>query len=363
MAHYECLAVARTPAMSGPPTLEIVDRFQELQNIAWSDELVGDGLGSIALNVDNILPSIGDRLIDLANNPTELWIYRDGILRHAGPIIGIQIQNNTVNLISRGALYYLNGMFIQGDYKHDNRDQYTIVKDLINQWQNGNYANFGINTANIGVSRTLRDIDFEGDELRRVRGEIELLAASAEGFDFYIDLTTATLGNNATKDLVLVSRKGSDKSDTIFLEGRAINNVLIWASTAYDDMASWVKVLGTSKSDSFTSVRTNQNLLKRFGKWGHVFHIDGSQTQGTTNQYAETAIDLLKDYHIEIGGQNENATVFPFPEARVEDFDSGDTVRFVYDTGFGTFNVARVVFRKFVSVDKSGTERLTVEFK
>lgn len=338
--HYECLAVSFEPQMSGPPTVNIIDRLQELQNIGWSDELVGDGLGSISLNSFSIPSAIATRFLDLANNPTELWIYRDGVLVHSGPIIGLQLQGTTITVVSRGRLYYLNTMIIQDDYKHDDRDQYTIVKDLIDQWQNDDYGHFGINTGNIGTSGTLRNIEYAAHELRNVRDEVELLAQNVEGFDFYLDQTTGTLGTDFQQDLVLTDDRGTDKTDTVFLETRGISNALIWSSVGREDVATWARVLGTSEFESHVVTRTNNALMQKFGKRGITLTVDGAQTASTVGDYADQLINLMGDFQIEVGGQNQNATAFPFPEAKVDDFIAGDDISFIFETGFGLINVS-----------------------
>ena len=361
MAHYECLAVSRRPNMSGFPDFHIVDRLQELQNIGWSDELVGDGLGSISLNAYNIPSSVGRRFVNLLKYPTELWIYRDGELVHSGPIIGTQTQGLTVTLISRGRLYHLNEMFIQEDYEEE-KDQYTIVQDLIDQWQDDEYGNFGIDTSSIGLSGREREVVYAADELRNVRDEIELLAQNVQGFDFYIDLSSVILGDGGSQELVLTTDRGSNKSNSVFLETRAISNALVWSSVGRDDKASWVRVLGASEFESVVATEENATVSQEYGKCGAVLTVDGIQTHDTAHDYAETLLGLMGTFHIEVGGHNENATAFPFPEARVEDFIAGDDISFIFDSGYGIINVARTVYKKYVSIDKSGTEKITVEF-
>ena len=370
--HYECLVVKRTPNPGGAhklPGLEIVDKINPLKKIAWSDELVGDNMGTVALESTNIPESVGARFVDMARYPCELWIYREGVLVHGGPILGLQTQGDTINVISRGPLYYLNYMFIQSDYKAT-KDQYTIFKDLINQWQDDSYGHFGLNVLNIGTSGTNRAVDYAGNELRSVRRELELLAANADGFDFYIDYSTARLlsigAGGGRRDIVLENRstggRGDDKSSSVVFDVRNLRDVRIWASVAEKDIASWCKVLGTSEQGSWARTATNTELMQTFGKAGAVQHIDGIQSANTVQPYADDMRDLLNDYHIEIGGQQQGASIFSTSNVSAVDFGAGDKVRFLWDAGYGVIDEAREVYRKFVSIDETGTEKMTVEF-
>lgn len=364
---YDTMIVSRTPVESGPPTLEIVDRVSSVNKIAWSDELVGDNFGRVDVDVDNISPAVGERFVDLANNPCELWIYREDKLVHAGPIIGLQVQNNTVGVVSRGPLYYLKFMYVQSDYVHNNRDQFIITKELINQWQNDDWANFGLNTANIGTSGTIRPVEFYAKELRNVRREIELLAQAERGFDFYVDYSTVTLGTGATKDLVLVDRRGQDKRNDIIFDRRNLTDLVhIWMSVATEDVATWVRVLGTSQNfaeEGQIRTATNPTLIQNYGKAGAVAHIDGILGAETTQEYANKARDLLSDFHMEIGGQQQGVSIFSIEGSTPADFGSGDTVSFYWDAGFGIIDETRDVVKKYVSVDNTGTERMTIELE
>ena len=362
---YDTLIVSRSPQRFGPPTLEIVDRVSSINAIAWSDELVGDNLGRVDIDVDNISPAVGERFTDLANNPCELWIYREDQLVHAGPIIGLQVQNNTIGIVSRGPLYYTKYMYIDDDYVHNNKDQFVIFKELIDLWQNEDYGNFGLNTSNIGTSGTIRPVEFYDKELRNVRREIEVLAQLERGFDFYVDYTTATLGENATKDIVLVNRRGTNKRNDVILDRRNLTDLVhIWMSVATEDIATWVKVLGTSQNfaeEGKTRRATSPALMQKFGRAGAVAHIDGILGVETTQEYANRARDLLSDFHMEIGGKQQGVSIFSIAGSTPADFGAGDTISFYWDAGFGDINQTRDVVKKFVSVDKSGTERMTVE--
>ena len=360
--HYETVIVARTPNQNGPPKLEIVDKITAYKNISWADELVGDNLGSVSAEYSSIPPTIGERFIDLTKKPCELWIYREGILVQGGPILGIQTQGNILTIVSRGPLYYLNYMFVQEDYVAD-KDQYGIFRNLVDQWQNDDYGNFGLKTSNIGTSGVDRVIEFDKNELRNVRRELELLAANADGFDFYVDFSTQTLGDSATRDIVLTRKRGEDKSDYLVFDIRNLSDLRIWSSVSKEDVASWVRVLGTTYDHSHVSTRTNDALMQSMGKIGAVSHIDGVGLQVTNDRYADQMKELLSNYHIEIGGQQQGTTVFSTANVGPMDFGPGDTVRVTWDAGYGIIDETRVVNKKFVSVDETGTEKMNVHFR
>ena len=225
--HYEINVVARTPAESLGPTLELVDRINVHERIYWADELAGPGAATVSADVSRISDSIGERFADLAKTPCELWVYREGQIVHAGPIIGLQTQGNTLTIISQGVLYYLRYMYIDNTYPSQQGTQlnpFKIVKDLIDNWQDEPYGNFGIKTFHIGRpantpqgtggsqltsvgegsttydgipwmtdeknKKILRTVSYLGDELREVYAEVEALTLSEDSFDYWIDHST-----------------------------------------------------------------------------------------------------------------------------------------------------------------------------
>ena len=359
--YYDLGIVARTPAMSGFPTLELLGPITPVNRISWSDELVGDGQARVGVNNDSIIPIIGNRLADLGKFPCELWIWRNSKLVFAGLIVGLLTKGNTSTVISQGLLYYLRFMNIFMDYKGD-FDQYTIIKDLIDMWQDEEYGNFGINTANIGTSGVNTKVDFEADELPNTRQEIEELSQEIGGFDYYIDLSTSTLGADASRDFKCGAR-GSDKSNRIIVDHRNLSaTTVLYQSVAVNDIATWVKVIGTSKSTIRRGTRTNPDLLTKFGRAAAVHVIDKVQAQSTVDDASQRLINELSETHIEVGGEKQNAAVFSVPDITPEDVDPGDTVSVIWDVGFSIIEQERVIYRKYVSVDASGEERMTLEF-
>ena len=50
--------------------------------------------------------------------------------------------------------------------------------------------------------------------------------------------------------------------------------------------------------------------------------------------YAKKMEEQLKEYHLEIGGEREYATAISVVGADPMDFGPGDTIRFIWDTGY-----------------------------
>ena len=420
--HYEINVIARTPSENNGPTLELVDRINVHERIYWADELAGPGAATVSTDVSRISENIGERFADLAKTPCELWIYREGQIVHAGPIIGLQTQGNTLTVISQGVLYYLRYMYIASTYPLAQGARYNpfkIVKDLIDNWQNEPYGNFGIKTSHIGKPANTpanqggsqlttigdgsttydgiplmtdekgrpikRTVSYLGDELREVYVEIEALATSFDAFDYWIDNSTYVseyglqqFGPESRRNLILKGgrryvegtsgptrevNRGEDKSDYVALEGRNLQDVRLWGSVAAGDIASWNKAVVTSSAENLSrSTQVNEELLATYGRVGSVRNIDGVQGASTAAAYAKKMEEQLKEYHLEIGGEREYATAISVVGADPMDFGPGDTIRFLWDTGYTTLDTKRDVFKKHVTVDNAGNENITVEF-
>ena len=383
--HYECLVVSRTPHETGYPALELVDRIVPLRNLSWADELVGDGRANVAVSPVGLSSAVADRFRNLMEKPSELWIYRDGVLVHAGPIIGLQNQGTTISLVSQGTLYYLKYMYVQRDYTAKNLTPFRIVQQLIAQWGNkedgtaDNYTNYGIRIDNIDGTKPVdsagnaitRSLEIKGDQLRNVHDAItELSNAEFVGFDFYIDHSTfrsengeGRFGERGNRELVLVNDagvgRGVDRSSEVVLELRNLHDVRLWSSVTKDDIASWVKIVGTDDDKRASHVEEDLTLKQQFGKAGVVASVSG-----TTNldRIAERTLHLRNTYYLKVGGSEQFATAFSMPGTDAMSFFPGDVIGFVWNAGYGWIEEKRAVYRKYVSMDPTGTEKITVEF-
>ena len=399
--HYECLIVGRTPHETNEPALELVDRITPLKNIAWEDRLVGDGMGSVAVSAVGLTPAVGRKFLNLSKTPCELWILRNGVTVHAGPILGLQTQGESITIVSRGALYYLKYMYLQRNYEQT-ISPFLHVKNFVEQWYRkpdgtaDQYAKFGIKTSHIGTSElpvptwsngnhiTVR-VYHEAEELHNVREVIDKISTAAKrGFDFYIDHSTFTsdngvgqFGPNASRKLMLVNRpgppdpadpearrgRGEDRSSEVALELRNLKDVRMWASVAVDDVASWFRTLGTDpKKKSQLVLRENASLKETFGKAGSKATVDGSSIDSSVEDYTETALDVRSDYFLKVGGNTETASAYSMVGADAMSFGPGDIITFAWDSGYGWIEEKRTVFSKIVKIDPTGTELYTVEF-
>lgn len=94
MPHHEVVVWARVPQQSAAPTFTELDRIQVTGGeakggggLSWSRELYSDGSLTVSADPTKIPDSIGAKLLDLANNPMEIGLYRDGTLVQRGPLI------------------------------------------------------------------------------------------------------------------------------------------------------------------------------------------------------------------------------------------------------------------------------------
>ena len=416
--YYEAIVVRRTPApdVGTGPTLEVVDRILSYKNVSWGHELVGDGSGSISCSSDTISDSLKAVFANIAETPCELWIYRNDKVVHAGPIVGIQLQGKrkTVTIQSRGVLYYLRYMYIQHNIDTTSKGQKVLdlVKRLIDQWTkadtgggNDTYGNFGFRLSHFGKApdaeyltsdgrgsdtpcgikhfRTqkgdyiVRKVDYKSEELKNVKTELDLLARSEDGFDYWIDYNWYVSDNGllqfgpGSRHYLQVKGgydesgeqqgRGTDKSSSVAIEARNIKDTRLYSSVSADTIASWVKVVTTSSQGSPKSKAVDDDTLKeQFGKVGMVKRFDN--TTDSPSSFANVILEAHSDFQLGLSGSQENTSIFAITGVTPDDFGVGDIISFVYDAGYALIDVKREVYRLWVSVDEGGTERMTMEF-
>jgi len=352
-ARYEAMLVWRMPNSGSAPTFTVLDPVLQLDKISWSNELVGEGSITLAMNPDRQSETVKAYLRDIGNDPVEIWLYRDGNMVQAGPVIGVQTQSATVNLIARGLQYYLRYMFVTSNLDYSaGVDQYTISKNLVNHWQSKTYGNFGIDTSSIGTSGYTRKIKYSADEYPNVLQAIENLAEQLDGFEFYI--------RPYQRDLVLVGQRGSDKTGTVILDSRAIPKANAHFSTAAGDFATDAYIAGSQQDgdEVFLGSYADAAGIARWGRAGITLSVDGIESQLLADNYAQTSLEAVNRQRFvpQVG------TVWPVLGADVLDFDVGDKVTWVYDYSLGMIETTRDVYKKFVSANSEGEESMTVEF-
>ena len=69
-------------------------------------------------------------------------------------MVGGNITSDSVSMTARGLLFYLYYMLVETDKTWNATDIYTIAEDMINDWQDQDYGNFGVNTVGIGTAGT-----------------------------------------------------------------------------------------------------------------------------------------------------------------------------------------------------------------
>lgn len=352
-ARYEAILVQRTPQQSAGPTLTEIDEIIIKERLAWSTELIGDGgFISFALEPDQQSQDIKDVLINIAETACEIKLYRNGVAVQAGPIIGVQTQGPTLNIVCRALGYYFKYMFIVTDLIYAAVDQYTIGKALVDQWQALDYGNFGVDTSGIGAAGLNRTITYYADEAPNVLKKIEQLADNLNGFEFYVDPTN--------RDLVFTDRRGSDKSTSVILDSRAIVSPNTHFSVAFEDYANHAIAIGANQDETTTVIGTKINAaaMAKWGRAGAAISVDGVTQQSTIDDYAQSLVNTADHLHFIPGA----GSAFPVLGALVDDFDVGDTITWIYNYGLGSITLQRDVYRRIVKIDGAGTETMSLEF-
>lgn len=221
---YEVVAYARTPQVSGPPQLDLLQRIIALGGgssagggLSWSRELCSDGFIIVSTVPETIKGRpLAGRLLDLKNKPVELWMYRDGVLVARGPLIAWQAEGNSVVLNARGMLYYTRYMALTEDMSY-NGDQAFLVQDLIDHHQAKEYGDYGLDTTAIGAHSVTIEQEYKRIDLINVYDEIYALGEQDNGFDIDYDPPSGEV-------VLHHPQRGSDKTATVILDARGITN-------------------------------------------------------------------------------------------------------------------------------------------
>lgn len=343
MAHYDIVYVARTPQTSSSPTL--VELGPIYGDLTWTENLYSPDSIEVTVSTNELEDGLKSRLRDLSVFPTEIWVYRDGDKIQAGPIMGGQIDDKTITLQASGIESYIRYMFTTGYKSFSSTDQAVIVTTLIDDWQNLDFGDFGIDTSGVSDHGVDRTINYEA--FINLYDAIEDLGASTSGFDFWVDPDTRELKFGQPT-------RGVDLSATVFLE-RGISNPNIKFSVAPGVLASIS--YGTAKFTDGTPISSswiNTDLRETFGRVGFSdTYEDG--TTGFLSAQTKAALDARAEplFHPGPG-------LIPVDGAEVMDFGPGDEVHYLYDAGLGDQSGVFRVKKKKVTVDKQ--EHMEVEF-
>ncbi len=353
---YEAVVVARNPVLSGPATFTELDRIVPLKSIAWSKELNRDGFGSVSIAPQDLPTSVGDAVRDPANNPIELWVYRNGIKVFAGPIIGYQIQGeeHTMTLVSRSILYYLRWMLPTQDYDWSTgEDPLVIAKTLIDDWQALTYGHFDIDTSTMGTSATSRELVIRKSDLQTVSRIITDLQLEDTGFDFYID--------PITRDFITGTPIiGSDISNTFIIDNRNLRATNIFIDMTAGDFGTYLIMSGTDPDLTAPLIAERTSGENAFGRVGLGINFDGVLSQATLDRYADAAIQTFSLPRLQLGSQGSSTHIIVVEDIGPMDVTPGDTVAFQYDAGFGAFDELRDVLAVYVSAQEDGAEDVSL---
>ncbi len=353
MPDYDVMLVERIPQSGAGPTLNLIDEIIPKEKIGWSTELIGDGgFITLAAAPDQQSQDVKDVLIDIAETACEIWLYRDSTLVQAGPIIGVQTQGPTIVILARALAYYLRYMFVTSDLTYTAIDDYVIGKGLIDHWQALTFGDYGIDTSTIGTSGFTRTIKYIAHEAPNIFMKLEELSEKQDGFEWFVD--------PFTRKMTFTNRRGSDKSADVILDNRAIASPNTHFSVAQGDYANHAIATGATVEGTTTLLGTKLNTTERakFGRAGLSIAVDEAETQATVDEYAQSLLDMSDHVHF----IPSTGSAIPVLGASIEDFDVGDTIHWVYDYGLGKFRINRDVYKRFISVSKTGEETMTVEF-
>jgi hypothetical protein len=348
---YELVAVARTPQLSGPPTLTEVGPIVA-PTITWTRELNRAGSIGFSCTPDRLDAAVRARFADLLNNPTEVWLYRNGVRVMAGLVAGYQIQGDTQNVLSvtaPGLLAYLQYMQVDADLTFNGVDQTTIAKTLVDQWQNLDYGNYGIDTSGVTASGVTRDRSYVAAEQHQVYQRLRELGQTVDGFDIDVD---------ADRRLVLSHpSEGADLSQSVVLDGRNITDAGVVVSVAAGDVASEAFGLGGDGVDAITARASNTALRAEFGRAGVAEAFDGVTVPATLAGHTQALLDA-RSTALFLPGPG----LVPVADADVDDFGVGDSVTYEYDAGLGVQSGVFRVSTIRVAVDENGAETMAVGF-
>jgi len=349
---YQLVAVARVPQQSGPPLLIEVDPI-EWTGLSYTDELNKAQQLAAGCQISSLTEPVLQRLRDLENNPTELWVYRNGRKVFAGPLMGGQVQGEALSLNAQGLMSYMKYMDVQQDMTFTQVEQHEMVAALINQWQVLEYGNFGIDTTNLIPSGVLRDGTYLKKELADVYKRVTELGDRLNGFDIAVDPTSRKL------DLQYPHR-GVDRStgeQAVVFDARNVTSTNIVFSCAPGDVATDAFATGTgNNTDPLYGTASNPELRVRFGRAAVVGQFDGVSEQATLD---EKLTGLLST--------RGNALLIPGPDTRVttdsdlSSYDVGDTVSYTLHERLSAPGAFRLKKRQ-VTAAKTGQESVSVQF-
>jgi hypothetical protein len=348
---YELICVARIPQPSGVPT------FVQVGSILWDGLNYTEALSSIptlqaSTQVSTLSAEVIQRLANLRQLPCELWLYREGEIIFSGPLTVWNTQSETLTMQAMGAIGYMNYWTVDSDQVFSNVDQFTIVKTLIDLWQNSTYGNFGLVTSNIGTSGITRDATYLKTENNNIGQRIFELGQRDHGFNISVDPTTRQVQ-------LWYPQQGIDRSDgedSVTFDQLSITSNDVAASVAPGDVASDVLGITTGTSDPLWATVFNPDIRAQFGRTSVTGSFDGVTDAGTLNDHLQGLLNARNDTLLVPGPKLRVA-----PETALGKYGIGDTVVYRLHVRLGVEGTYRIRKRS-VSVERNGVEEVTLEF-
>lgn len=350
---YDLVVVARIPQASGPPALVEIDPI-EWKSLTLTNTLsVRQELTATCL-LAGLTDGVRQRLRAPDELATELWLYRNGRVVFAGPLLGGQTNGENLSLTAGGLMTYLQTMMVSTDVRFDQVDQFTIVKSLIDTRQALDYGNVGIDTSGVVASGVLRDQSYVRAERHIIGQRIQEMGQRTNGFDIEID--------PATRKLQLwYPLKGVDRStgeDAVIFDERNITSGDIVFSVAPGDLATEAYGVGTSSSadTALWSEKSNLELRAKYGRADVGATWSDVSEQTTLDDHTQAMLDA-----------RAGALFVPGPKTRVtadvdlSTYSVGDTVAYELNGQLSISGAFRIRTQR-ISVTGEGQESVDLEF-
>lgn len=336
----------RTPAAATTPTLTELDPVVSWTSLRWQRELNAADTYSLTVPVDSLPDSIATPLTHLHTTPLEVQFVRDGDVVARGPIVDYSISEGVLTVNARGCLYYLDYMVVEDAFDRARTDQATIVKNLIDYYQALSYGNYGLVTTGLTAVGVLRDMTIEAGEYPTIGEKLADWLDNLNGMDLWVDAATRGV-------LAEYPTRGTDKTATIVLDARVIRDATYEVSVAAGLLASE----GFAAADTLTGTYADTTLRSTWGRSGVAASSSSISEQTSVTALAQQAQEQAAAPIVSLGiGQFLAVT-----GVDVGDFEEGDVVGLVYDSGLGTVDT-EVRVRTFAVTVEEGREALEVGF-
>jgi hypothetical protein len=352
---YELVVVARVPQSNGAPSYIQIDPLS-WTSLNYSQKLNAPDTLDVDVLISTLTEPIKQRLKKPNELATELWLYRNGKVVFAGPLLGGQNQGESLSLAANGLLHYLSWMIIPQDLVFKNTDQFNIVKGTVDAWQSGPFRHLGIDTTSVGLSGVSLDITYLKSEVNNVFTKITDLAKSANGFDVNVDPASRKL--QCYYPLVGVDR--SSGPEAIVFDDRNVTDTNVTFSLGPQDLATDAFGAGTGSGQdgalTFYSTYQNDELRQKFGAVGIGGTFRDVSTQALNDQFTKALVDARSET-LWIPGPNVKVT----PDADLSAYDVGDIVDYRLHNELDIRGAFRLLSRQ-ISVDENGVESVSASF-